>query len=428
MVLRIEDTDRQRSTPESIEAILDSMRWLGLDWDEGPFFQSELQAEHVGHAERLLEQGQAYRCYCTADEIGAMRERAQTGGGGPAYDRRCRERADAPDGPYTVRFRAPLEGEVIVEDLVRGRISFRAAELEDLIILRSDRTPTYNFSVVVDDAMMRISHVIRGEDHLSNTPKQILIYRALGFPVPLFAHVPLILGLDGGRLSKRHGATAVTAYRDQGYLPDAFNNYLARLGWSHGDQELFQRAELVDLFSLEHVGTSAGVFDPEKLEWVNFQHLKQLDPSHLATAVRPFIEARGWDPRGDDAWLARMVLTLRERARTLSELADMAKYYLCDDLTFDEKAVAKHLTKADPQTLEDLRRNLSDLPSWDVDTIQVAFEQVMKSHELKLGKLAQPVRVALTGGSVSPGIFELAEVLGRERVLARLDCAIKMIG
>ena len=428
LVLRIEDTDRERSTEESIAAILDSLHWLGLEWDEGPFYQSERADVYAPYVDKLLASGHAYRCTCTPAQVEEMRAKAQAAGRRPGYDGTCRDRSGIdPQQPHVVRFRTPDSGETGVDDLIRGPVLFDNTEIDDLIIRRSDGTPTYNFVVVVDDVEMGITHVVRGEDHLSNTPKQIMMYRALGLPVPAFAHVPLILGPDGSRLSKRHGATSVTAYRDMGYLPDAVNNYLARLGWSHGDQEIFSRAELIEHFSLDHVGSSAGVFNPEKLEWVNFQHLKSLPTTTLAAAVKPVIEARGWQIPGDDAWLAAMVATLQERAKTLVELVDAAYYYLQDDLAVDEAAVDKHLRTASSDVLSDLRTALADLATWDHDSIHGAFDGVLAKHQLKLGKLAQPVRVALTGGTVSPGIFELAAVLGRDRVLRRLDQAIELV-
>jgi glutamyl-tRNA synthetase len=428
-ILRVEDTDRERSTAASTDAIFESLRWLGLDWDEGPFFQSERGALYREHAERLLAKGKAYRCICTAEDLDAQRQAAQATGRKPMYDRRCRERRDLPAGaPFTVRFKAPLDGQTIVDDALRGTVVFDNAEMDDLIIVRSDGSPVYNFCVVVDDALMRITHNIRGDDHLANTPKQVLIYQAFGYPTPQFAHVPLILGLDRARLSKRHGATSVLAYRDDGYLPAALNNYLVRLGWSHGDQEIFTHAELIEKFSLEHVGSSAGVFNPEKLEWVNAQHLKAVAPAELATLVKPFISARGWPVPGDDAWLARAAATLQERAKTLVELVDQAAFYLRDDIAIAPEAAAKHLSKANPAALRDLREALAALPEWTAAGIQQAFEAVLARHQLGLGKIAQPVRVALTGGTVSPGIFEVADVLGRERTLARLDRTLPLLG
>lgn len=428
-VLRIEDTDRERSTPEMTAAIVDSLRWLGLEWDEGPFFQSERGALYREHAEKLLATGHAYRCTCTPADLEQQRAAAQAEGRRPMYDRRCRDRnLPAGDTPFTIRLKAPLVGETLVNDALRGVVTFQNAEIDDLILVRSDGSPTYNFCVVVDDALMGITHNIRGDDHLANTPKQVLLYQALGFTPPLFAHVPLILGLDRTRLSKRHGATAVLAYRDEGYLPDALNNYLARLGWSAGDQEIFTRAELIEKFSLEHVGSSAGVFNPEKLEWVNAQHLKMTPAATVAELLKPFIAARGWTVPGDDAWLARMAATLQERAKTLVDLLDQAAYYFSDGVTIDPAAAAKHLAKASPVALRDLREALAAIPEWSAAAIESAFQAVLGRHGIGLGKLAQPVRVALTGGTVSPGIYELAEVLGRERTLARLDAALPLVG
>jgi glutamyl-tRNA synthetase len=423
-ILRIEDTDRARSTEEAIAAIVDSLRWLGLDWDEGPYFQSQRGEFYREHAERLLTEGKAYRCYCTPEELDAKRKKAEAAGGKFGYDGTCRERTDPPSGrPFVVRFRAPRVGTTVVDDKIRGKVLFDNGELDDLVILRSNGVPTYNFSAVVDDALMGVSHIIRGEDHLTNTPKQIQIYAALGYPPPAFAHVPLIHGLDGKRLSKRHGATSVGAYRDMGYLPQALVNYLVRLGWSHGDQEIFSLQELIDKFTLENVGRAAGVFNPEKLAWVNFQHLKSLPLAELAQAVKPLVQEKGWTVP-EDAWLQRMVATLQERAKTLVELMDRAEFFLREEIEIDAKAAEKHLAHADPGPLRELRDRLADLPDWDVTSIQQAFEAVMKRHDLKLGRLAQPVRVALTGSTASPGIFEVAELLGRRRTLNRLEQAL----
>jgi glutamyl-tRNA synthetase len=428
-VLRVEDTDRERSTPESIQVIIESLSWLGIEWDEGPYFQSERSTLYREHIERLLSAGRAYRCTCTPEELEEKRKAALAAGRKPAYDRHCRDRRDSPaDLPFTIRFKAPLDGETAVHDLIKGRIVFDNAETDDLIIARSDGTPTYNFCAVVDDATMQISHVIRGEDHLSNTPRQIQMYQAFGYDTPAFAHVPLILGLDRTRLSKRHGATSVLAYRDLGYLPEALNNYLARLGWSHGDQELFSPSELLAKFSLEQVGRSSGVFNPEKLEWVNFQHLKQTPPAVLVESLEPYVQARGWRLGDDRTSLESLVAMLQERARTLVELVDSARFYFCDDIEIDAAAADKHLRNANPEVLHDLRRSLAALSEWSGASIQRAFEQVLERHQLNLGKLAQPVRVALTGSTVSPGIFEVVEVIGRERVLSRLDRALSIAG
>jgi glutamyl-tRNA synthetase len=425
--LRIEDTDRERSTPESIAAILDGMRWLGLEWDEEPIFQSERGDRYAEQMRRLEAGGHAYRCYCSPEELDAKRQAALGAGARVGYDRTCRERRDAPAGPSVLRFKAPLDGTIHVDDLVKGPVAFQIAELDDFVIARSDGSPIYNFCVVVDDADMAISHVIRGDDHLTNTPRQILLYQALGAPPPAFAHLPMILGADKTRLSKRHGATSVTTYRDLGYLPAAVVNYLARLGWSHGDQEIFTRDELVAAFGLEQVGRSAAVFNPEKLEWVNFQWLKTAPPDQLVDALVPLLEARGVPVPDDRAWLARVVATLQERAKTLAELADGAHFFLTDEIVLDAAATAKHLRAAVLPALIDLAKELAALSSWDLPAIETAFRNVVERHQLGLGKLAQPVRVAVTGGTVSPGIFEVLDVLGRERSLDRLRAAIARI-
>jgi len=421
-VLRIEDTDKERSTPEATQAILDSMTWLGLEWDEGPFFQSERTALYREHAEKLLAAGRAYWCTCTPETLEAKRKQAEAEKRKPMYDGTCRKAGHAQQpGVTALRFLAPPAGETAWNDLVRGPVAFQNQELDDLVILRADGSPTYNFCVVVDDALMRLTHVIRGEDHIPNTPKQIQLYQAMGFPVPRFAHVPLILGIDRSRLSKRHGATSVTAYRDAGYLPSAVVNYLARLGWSHGDQELFTRAELVAAFDLEHVGQSAGVFNPEKLEWVNFEHIKLLTPAELAALTKPFVQARGYALFGDDAWLAAAVKTLQERAKTLVELVEVGRFYFSDDIAIDPAAAAKHLTPAALELLRAVREGLAGLPAFGEAAIETVFKDVVARFSVGLGKVAQPVRVALTGGTVSPGIYEVIAVLGRERTLARLD-------
>jgi len=421
-ILRIEDTDRERSTEESTRAIVEALRWLELDWDEGPFFQSERATLYREHADALLARGALYRCWCTPDELEARRQAATAAGRRPAYDRTCRDLAGPPPNrtAFALRFRTPLEGEIVVDDLVKGRVVFQNAELDDFVVVRADGSPLYNFCVVVDDHDMGITHVIRGDDLLASTPRQVLLYRALGAEPPCFGHVPQILGLDKARLSKRHGATSVLAYRDAGYLPHAMVSYLARLGWSHGDQELFTRDELVTHFTLENVGKSAGIFNPEKLEWVNFQCIKALPASELATLVVPFLERIGLAVPDDRAWLARVVETLRERAKTLVELAEFSRFYLVDTIEPDAKAAAKHLTPAVASALADLITALAALPRWDASAIESAFQRVLERHGMKLGALAQPVRVAVTGGTVSPGIYEVLDVLGRERSLARL--------
>jgi glutamyl-tRNA synthetase len=428
-LLRIEDTDRERSTEESVRAIVEGLTWLGLTWDEGPYFQSQRMELYRARAESLLAAGHLYRCYCTAEELEARRQAALATGRRPAYDRSCRDLTAPPPGRTTsvLRFRTPLDGETVVDDLVKGRVVFQNAELDDFVVVRSDGAPIYNFCVVIDDHDMAITHVIRGDDLLASTPRQTLLYQAMGAPVPRFGHVPQILGLDKARLSKRHGATSVMSYAEQGYVPDAMVNYLARLGWSHGDQELFTRADLVEHFTLETVGKSASVFNPEKLEWVNFQYLKTTPAAELGRLVVPFIERAGLPVPADQAWLARAIETLRERAKTLVELADFSRFYLVDTIEPDPKAAAKHLTPAVGPAFAELTRRLRALTEWTPTSIESAFQATIGAHDMKLGALAQPVRVAVTGGTVSPGIYEVLDVLGRERTLSRLEAAAERI-
>jgi glutamyl-tRNA synthetase len=431
-ILRIEDTDRERSTPEAIQAILDAMSWLGLDYDEGPFYQTERYPFYKKSVQQLLAKGKAYPCTCTPEELNAKRQLAQKEKRKPAYDGTCRP----PDGvvpvlptgkPYVVRFRSPNEGSTVVRDLIKGDVVFDNRELDDLIIARSDGTPTYNFCVVVDDIDMRITHIIRGDDHLSNAPRQIQLYDAFGYELPQFAHVPLILGTDKARLSKRHGATSVTAYRDMGYFPEAVVNYLVRLAWSHGDQEIFTREELIEKFTLDTVGKSAGVFNPEKFLWVNFHYLKSKPLSGLAGDIVPFIKAKGYRIPEDKKWLEKMIATLRERAKTLTELVDAAHYYLADEISIDEKAREKFLTGDMIAPIQSLIQKLSALTDFNDSTIEQAFTRTLEEQGLAMGKLAQPVRVALTGGTVSPGIHDVIAVLGKERALRRLQNALDYI-
>jgi len=433
-ILRIEDTDRERSTPEAIQAILDAMHWLGLDYDEGPFYQTDRYPLYQRRVQELLATGRAYPCTCTAEVLNAKRQAALKAKQKPMYDGTCRP-PDSFSGhprndirpPYVVRFRSPRAGSTVVKDLIKGAVVFDNGEIDDLIVARSDGTPTYNFCVVVDDIDMGISHIIRGDDHLSNTPRQIQLYEAFGHPPPQFAHVPLILGTDKARLSKRHGATSVTAYRDMGYFPEAVVNYLARLAWSHGDQEIFSREELIEKFTLENVGKSAGVFNPEKFLWINFHYLKTKALSDLAVAVVPFIEARGYRIPQDNKWLERMIATLRERTRTLTELVDAAHYYLTDEIFLDEKAAQKFLTPEKAAPIQSLIDRLAALGDFSESTIEQAFVSTLKEHALQMGSLAQPARVALTGGTVSPGIHDVIAVLGKERAIRRLQSALDYI-
>ena len=431
-ILRIEDTDRERSTPEAIKAILDAMSWLNLDWDEGPFYQTERYPLYRQKIQLLLAEGKAYPCVCTSAELDAKRQQAQKEKRKPMYDGTCRPPegvipALPTDKPYTVRFRSPRGGSTIVDDVVKGQVVFDNHELDDLIIARSDGTPTYNFCVVVDDIDMDITHIIRGDDHLANTPRQIVLYQALGHSLPQFAHLPLILGTDKARLSKRHGATSVMAYRDMGYLPEAVLNYLVRLGWSHGDQEIFSRVELIGKFSLESVGKSAGVFNPEKFLWVNSHYLKERPLSQLADDVIPYIVAKGYPVPKDKFWLEKMVKTLRDRSKTLVELVDSATFYLTDDIPIDEKAAKKFLTPQVRGPIAKLIERLTALDDFAEANIEQTFSAVLQEMGLSMGELAQPVRVALTGSTVSPGIQEVIAVLGKERTLRRLSSALQRL-
>ena len=429
-VLRIEDTDRERSTQESVEEILKAMRWLGMDWDEGPYLQTQRMDLYKTAAQRLLDDGKAYYCYCTPEELEAMREEALAKGLPPRYDGRCRHLSSPPPNapPPVIRFKTPREGETVVNDLVKGTVSFPNSQLDDFIIVRSDGTPTYNFVVVVDDAEMGITHVIRGDDHLNNTPKQILLYQALGYELPHFAHVSMILGPDHSRLSKRHGATSVLAYKEEGYLPEALFNFLVRLGWSHGDQEVFTKEELIEYFDLDSVSSAAAVYNPDKLLWLNAQHMKMADDGRLADELVPFLREEGITEIPEDkGWLERVVASLKERARTLKEMAQMARFYFEDPEEYDEKGKRKFLKPAVVPLFQELIEEFERLESFGEEEVEKAFNNVLEKNGLKLGKLAQPVRVALTGGTVSPGIFEVVSIVGKEAAIRRLNRAVEII-
>ncbi len=427
-VLRIEDTDVARSTQESVDAILDAMEWLGLSCDEGPLYQSDRFDLYKQKVQQLLDEGKAYRCYCTADELDAKRERAKEEGRKPKYDGTCRNRMDHPDAPYVVRFKLP-DGreETTFVDRIKGAISFRHEELDDLIIQRTDGTPTYNFVVVIDDAEMGINLVIRGDDHINNTPRQILLYEALGYSIPEFAHVPMILGADKKRLSKRHGATSVMVYKDMGYLPEALVNYLVRLGWSFGDEEIFSMADLLKKFSLDNVGRSAGVFNPEKLLWLNSHYIKSGDSQRLAELLKPFLVEKGINfTSGPD--LIDVVKGLQERSATLVEMAAGAEFYFVDQVSYDEKAKKKFLQPEQKELFTLLLKKLGACTSFTEEPLEATFAEVMEVTELKFGKVAQPLRVALTGGAPSPGIYDVLRVLGKEISLQRISQAIKALG
>ena len=423
-ILRIEDTDQSRSTDQSIHAILDGMKWVGLQWDEGPFRQTARIDVYRSHAMALLKSGNAYWCVCTPDELDARRKDAETKGLSPRYDGRCRHLGLMdPTRDAALRFKAPQEGQTVVEDLIKGTIVFDHQVLDDLIILRSNGYPTYNFSVVVDDALMGITHVVRGDDHLTNTPRQIPIFEALGFPVPRFGHLPMILGSDKARLSKRHGATSIMAYRDMGYLPDAMVNYLVRLGWSHGDQELFTRQELIEKFSWKNVQTSPAVFNPEKLLWINAEYIKASAPSEVAEALVPFLAAAGFSEElkaVSTAWLAQLVVLVKERTKTLIEMVEWVRPYFGQTTVFEEEAANKYLTPGVVPLLGKLVARFEAFPAFSRQDWEQSFKALVEEEGIKMGQLAQPVRLALTGRTASPGLFEVMEVLGRERTLLRL--------
>ena len=424
-ILRIEDTDQVRSTKESIDAILESLTWLGLDWDEGPIYQTDRLSLYREHVDRLLQEGKAYPCYCTPEELEERRQRALQEKRKPKYDGHCRNlKSPIPGRTPAIRFKVPSHGMTILRDQIKGVIEFNNAEMDDLIIQRSDGWPTYNFSAVVDDAAMSITHVIRGDDHVNNTPRQILLYEAFGYPLPQFAHVPMILGADKTRLSKRHGATSVMAYKEMGYLPQALVNYLVRLGWSYGDQEVFTKQELAEKFSLENVGKSAAVFNSEKLLWLNGLYIRQEKTETLAEQLLPFLEARGLKPRSM-IWLIEVVKTLQERSKTLAEMADQARFYFRDDWEVDEKAAKKYLTENIKEPLRMLIARLESQPEPDEKALEEIFKEIVAQKGVKLGAIAQPVRIALTGRAVSPGIYEVMRILGREEVLRRLSRAVK---
>jgi glutamyl-tRNA synthetase len=429
-VLRIEDTDQSRSTDESIKAIIDGMKWVGLDWDEGPYRQTERMDLYRSHAMQLLEEGQAYWCVCKAEELEARRKEAEAKGLSPRYDGRCRNLGiTVPTGEAALRFKAPQEGQTVIDDLIKGKIVFDNTVLDDLIILRSNGYPTYNFSVVVDDALMKITHVVRGDDHLTNTPRQVPIFQALGFPVPQFGHLPMILGADKTRLSKRHGATSIIAYKDMGYLPDAMVNYLVRLGWSHGDQEIFTRQELIEKFSWDHVQKSAAVFNPEKLIWMNAEYIKTSPPGQIAQRLVPLLEASGLqdEVRTVSAeWLAQLVVLVRERAKTLTDMVMWVTPYFGQTVAFDEEAAKKFLTPAMAPVLSKLLARFEAFPTFSKQEWEESFKKLVEEEGMKMGQLAQPVRVALTGRTASPGLFEVMEVLGRDRTLLRLRKGIEL--
>ena len=423
-ILRIEDTDQSRSTDESIQAIIEGLQWVGLDWDEGPYRQTERINLYREHAMILFERGQAYWCVCKAEELETRRKDAEAKGLSPRYDGRCRNLGiTRPSGDAALRFKAPQEGQTVVDDLIKGKVVFENNVLDDLIILRSNGYPTYNFSVVVDDALMHITHVVRGDDHLTNTPRQIPIFEALGFPVPRFGHLPMILGADKTRLSKRHGATSIMAYKTMGFLPDAMVNYLVRLGWSYGDQEIFTRGELIERFSWKHVQTSAAVFNPDKLLWMNAEYIKTSQPSQVAKALVSFLEQtdlKDLVQEVSEEWLSQLVILVRVRTKTLVEMVDWVKPYFGVAVTLEDEAATKFLTPTVAPFLKKLTERIASLPAFSKPALEACFKTLVEEEGLKMGQLAQPVRVALTGRTASPGLFEVMEILGPERTRLRL--------
>lgn len=426
-ILRIEDTDRERSTDEAVQAILEGMQWLGLDYDEGPFYQTHRFARYSEVAELLLQRGEAYRCYCTKERLEHLRDDLMAKGEKPRYDGHCREiQTERPGEPYVIRFKNPTTGNVVFQDLVRGEVSVANEELDDLIIMRSDGTPTYNFTVVIDDADMQINYVIRGEDHISNTPRQINILKALNATIPQYGHIPMILGSDGKRLSKRHGAVSVLQFRDDGFLPHALLNYLVRLGWSHGDQEIFSRQEMIAAFNLDHISKSPAIFNNEKLMWLNQHYLKTLPKEEVAFHLEWQLQRLGIDySKGPK--LPMVVGALCERVKTTVEMAEKSRCFFVDDIILDVDAAKQHLTSTVLLPLKYLQSALVELNTWHKEELHNVFSKTLGHFNLGMGKLAQPLRVAITGNTTSPSIDITLELVGRERTLKRLDKAIEYI-
>jgi glutamyl-tRNA synthetase len=427
-VLRIEDTDLERSTAASVNAILEGMAWLGLTYDEGPFFQTNRFDRYNAVIDELIGKGLAYRCDCPKERIDALREGQMARKEKPRYDGHCRGRQIDPDQPHAVRFRNPDDGLVLVDDLIRGRIAVRNDELDDLVIRRTDGSPTYNLSVVVDDMDMGITHVIRGDDHINNTPRQINILRALGQEPPRYAHVPMILGDDGSRLSKRHGAVSVIGYRDDGFLPEALLNYLVRLGWSHGDQEIFSLDEMIELFDIAEVNKAASTFNTDKLLWLNQHYLQHADPQRIAHLLSPHMGRLGIDP-SEGAELTAVVAAQQARAKTLVELAQISAFVYQDFDAYDEPSARKHLRPAAVPALERAREALEllALEDWEAETLERTLEQVALGLGEKMGKVAQPLRVAVVGRAASPGIGVTLQLVGKESTLRRIDRALAYV-
>ena len=427
-ILRIEDTDRQRSTDESVQVILDGLQWLGLEYDEGPFYQTQRYDRYKEIIQKLLDEDKAYYCYCSKEALDVMREEAMARGDKPRYDGRCRH-GDHPhknDNPPVIRFKNPLDGKVVIEDLIQGTVVYKNEELDDLIIARSDGTPTYNLTVVVDDMDMQITDVIRGDDHLNNTPRQINIFHALGTKAPNYAHVPLILGEDGSRLSKRYGAINILQYKEEGYLPEALLNYLARLGWSHGDQEIFSMSEMIEYFDIKDVNKSAATVNPEKLLWLNQHYIKTGNGAELADKLGDYFAMLNIDTQnGPD--IQELVEVQKERSKTLVEMAEQSRCFFVDFEAHDADAAKKHLRPVVLDPLVKIREKLSSLDEWQDENLHQIVVDTAAEFDIKMGKIAQPLRVAVTGGSVSPSIDATLRLIGKKRVLTRLDLALDYV-
>jgi glutamyl-tRNA synthetase len=425
-VLRIEDTDAQRSTQESVEAIFEGLEWLGISWDDGPYYQSQRTEVYLEYIQKLLDTGNAYYCTCSPEKLEQMREKAMAEGRKPKYDGTCREKNLPKSDDAVVRFKAPLHGATVIEDVIKGHIAIQNEELDDFIILRSDGSPTYNLAVVVDDITMGINTIIRGDDHISNTPKQIMLFNALGYDLPVFGHVPMVLGSDKTRLSKRHGATSVTAYRDMGILPEAMVNYLVRLGWSFGEQEFFTVEELVEKFNLKNIGKSPGVFDLDKLLALNADHMKAAGAPKIMELLKPFMKRAGIEIK-PEINLEKVVETLIPRCRTLVEMAEASRFYFEDEIVYDEDAVKKHIKPDSVVPVNAMIEKIEALDEFSEAAVDKAFHDMLEEKGLKFGKAGPPVRIALTGKTASPGIFEIMAVLGREKTTARLRKAAAFI-
>jgi len=424
-ILRIEDTDRQRSTEESTKAILDAMSWLGLNWDEGPHFQAQRVQLHRDMVKKLIDEGKAYYCTCSPEELEIKRKQALANGKKPKYDGTCRNRSLAKSANSVVRFRSRDDGATVVEDMIKGNIIFNNEELDDLIIERSDGYPTYNFAVVIDDALMNITHVIRGDDHVNNTPRQIQLYEALGFDVPKFAHVPMILGSDKTRLSKRHGATSVMAYKELGFLPEALVNYLVRLGWAHGDQEIFSTAELIERFSMDAIGKSPAVFNPEKLLWLNAHYIKEASVERLMEEMKPL-----WPSvidTGNTDFIRKVIADFQPRVKTLMELVQSSDFYFADEIHYDKEVAQKFLTRDIVDHMKAIANTISSVQQFSKESLEEFFKTFTQTQNIKFKLIAQPLRVALTGKTVSPGIDEVMVTLGKERVIKKINKAIAYI-